>query len=343
VSGGVTPVGHSGVDGLQVLGVAGRPARSGWLMAAARALSVGHATVVVVNVAEGVVSESLAALGCDAPHRVLRTLTAGGSGAWVFLLELPTGRAVLKVTEDPAWLRRARRELGVYRELAGRLGVAVPAVMAAHSDRGVIRLLLAEHTPYPPAPAVTDPEWTALADQLGRLHRPPDATPPWLEHRLWPASDQLAQAVAWWTARGFGALARRATELIAVGHELDETLPRVITHGDCHVGNLLRSDLGDTVWVDWQEVCLSSGFLDLAFLWQRAEFAGAIPPREAMWEVYLTTRGLRPDLDLRSLIAVAELLLLVVDWPSFLHYGSRHQQQLMTHRLGQLVDELTGS
>jgi len=312
-------------------------------MAAARALSVGHATVVVVNVAAGLVSASLAALGCEAPHRVLRILTAGGSGASVFLLELPTGRAVLKVTEDPAWRRRARRELGVYRELAGTLGVAVPAVIAAGSDRGVIRLLLAEHAPYPPAPAVTDLEWTVLAGQLGRLHRPPDPAPPWLEHRRWPASDQLARAVAWWTIRGFGALARRAAELIAVGHELDEALPRVITHGDCHVGNLLRSDLGDTVWVDWQEVCLSSGLLDLAFLWQRAEFAGATPPREAMWDAYLSTRGLRPDLDPRSLVGVAELVLLLVDWPSFLHHGSRHQQQLMTHRLGQLVDELTGS
>jgi len=306
-------------------------------------LSVGHATVVVVDVAVGVVSGSLSALGCEAPHRVLRTLTAGGSGARVFLLELPTGRAVLKVTEDPTWRRRARRELGVYRELAGTLGVGVPAVIAARSDRGVIRLLLAEHPPYPPAPAVTDPEWMVLAGQLGRLHRPPDPTPPWLEHRPWPASDQLARAVAWWTIRGFGALARRAAALIAVGHELDEALPRVITHGDCHVGNLLRSDVGDTVWVDWQEVCLSSGLLDLAFLWQRAEFAGATPPREAMWDAYLTTRGLRPDLDPRPVLAVAELLLLLVAWPSFLLHGSKHQQDLMTHRLGQLVDELTGS
>ncbi len=312
-------------------------------MAVARASSVGHATVVVVNDAEEVVSASLAALGCEAPHRVLRTLMVGGSGASVFLLELPTGRAVLKVTEDPAWRRRARRELGVYRELAGTLGVVVPAVIAAHSDRGVIRLLLAEHTPYPPAPAVTDLEWTALADQLGRLHHPPDPAPPWLEHRPWPGSDQLAQAVDWWTARGFGALARRATELIAVGHELDGIAPRVITHGDCHVGNLLRSDRGDTVWVDWQEVCLSSGFLDLAFLWQRAEFAGATPPREAMWEAYLTTRGLRPDLNPRSLIGVAELLLLLLAWPSYLHHGSKPQQELVTHRLGQLVGELTGS
>jgi len=62
-----------------------------------------------------------------------------------------------------------------------------------------------------------------------------------------------------------------------------------------------------------------------------------------MWEAYLTTRGLRPDLDPQPVLAVAELVLLIVAWPSFLHYGSRHQQQLMTHRLGQLVDELTGS
>ncbi len=97
------------------------------------------------------------------------------------------------------------------------------------------------------------------------------------------------------------------------------------------------------MWVDWQEVCLSSGLLDLAFLWQRAEFAGAIPPREAMWDAYLTTRGSQPDLDPQPELAVAELLLLLLAWPSYLHYGSKHQQELMTHQLGQLVDELTGS
>lgn len=304
--------------------------------------SVGHATVVVVDVqaVAVAVSASLAALGCRGPYRVLRTLTAGGSGASVVLLELATGRAALKVTEDPAWHSRAKRELGVYRELTATLGVDIPAVIAAHSDRGVIRLLLAAHTPFPPAWAVTDMEWTALADQLGRLHHPPDPAPPWLEHRAWPSSDRLARAIDWWTARGFGAVARRATDLIAVGHELDRTLPRVITHGDCHVGNLLRSDEGDVVWVDWQEICLSSGVLDLAFLWQRAEFAGATPPRRAMWDAYVATRGFTPDLDARSLIGVAELLLLIVDWPSFLPYGSGHQQELMTRRLGQLVDEL---
>ncbi len=289
-----------------------------------------------------VVSAALAVLGCSSPHRVLQVLTAGGSGAQVFLLELPTGRAVLKVTGDLGWRDRARRELGVYLDLAGRLGVGVPAVIAAGDDHGVIRVLLAAHPPYPPAPAVTDGEWTSLAGQLGRLHRPPNPTPPWLGHRRWPGSEQLERAVDWWTARGFAAAASRAAALIAAGRERDENVPRVLTHGDCHVGNLLHSPTGQTLWVDWQEVCLSSGLVDLVFLWQRAEFAGATPPRETMWDAYLAARGFGADLDLRAALAVAELGLLLVDWPPFLPYGPQHQQDLMADRLGQLVDELTG-
>lgn len=287
------------------------------------------------------VSASLAVLGCAGPHRVLEQLTSGGSGAQVFLLELPGGQAVLKVTEDPGWRDRARRELGVYQALPGRLGVEVPAVIAAGDDHGVIRLLLAAHPPYPPVPAVTDAQWTPLAGQLGRLHRPPDPRPLWLDHRPWPTAERLQRAVGWWAARGFGTPARRAAALIATGRESDEVLPRVLTHGDCHVGNLLRSPAGITLWIDWQEVGLSSGLVDLVFLWQRAEFAGATPPRDAMGNAYLAARGPEADLDLRAALAVTELRLLLVDWPPFLPCGPQHQQDLMTDRLGQLVDELT--
>jgi len=96
-------------------------------------LSVGRATVTAVVADVAVVSAGLAVLGCAAPHRVLQVLTAGGSGAQVFLLELPTGRAVLKVTGDLGWRDRARRELGVYLDLAGRLGVGVPAMTTGSS------------------------------------------------------------------------------------------------------------------------------------------------------------------------------------------------------------------
>jgi len=324
--------------------------------------------VTPVNVVDaGLVARSLTALGCTGRYRLLRKLAGGASGAQVFLLELddmlkpagehvldagqwPDGRmclngahVVLKVTEDPVWRPRALRELAVYAELAANLDVAFAPVLAAGSDSESIRLLLTEQQPYPAAPLVSRDAWVGLADELGRLHQPPPRDLPWLTYRPWPTPERVEAAVQQWNALGFGTLARRAAEQVARGRELEESQRQVLTHGDCHVGNLLRSTSGDTMWADWQEVCLSSGFGDLAFLWQRAEFADARPPREAMTEAYLERRDLGRAVDARAALEVCELLLLLVAWPPYIPLGLPSQQRALTRRLEQLVDQRPSS
>lgn len=284
------------------------------------------------------VSRSLAALGRECRYRLLKRLSGGVSGAQVFLLELESERAVLKVTEDCGWRQRALRELTVYSELAPALGIALPTVTASHSDDGAVQILMAEHQPFPLAPALSVAAWVELAEQLGRLHRPVAPWPAWLRHRTWPPSDRIADAVRQWDGLGFEVLAERAAGLLGELRGSDAGLAAVVTHGDCHVGNLLHSPTGSTLWADWQEVCLSTGADDLVFLWQRAEFDGASPPRDAMAAAYGSARNLGQDADLGRALAACELRLLLVEWPEYVSYGTDTQRRIMTQRLEDVVE-----
>jgi len=285
------------------------------------------------------VERSLVLLGRRRPLHVVTKLAGGGSGSQVFLLELDSERVVLKVTEDPSWRQRAGHELRVYRDFASTLHDFLPSIRAAYEDRAAVRLLLAEYDPCPPASALTPDTWVELGDQLGQLHRAAGPRPAWLTPRRWPSAEEVAQALHRWDNHGSGALARRAAADLAGVRDLHLSLPTVLTHGDCHLGNLLRGPTGRILWIDWQEVCLSTGLDDLVFLWQRAEFDGARPPREAMTSAYVHARRLGPDGDFRAVLAASELRLLLVAWPSYLSYGSKDRQQILTRRLEQLVDE----
>jgi len=112
----------------------------------------------------------------------------------------------------------------------------------------------------------------------------------------------------------------------------------VLSHGDCHLQNLLRGPGGRPLWIDWQEVCLGTGLEDLVFLWQRAEFEGVQPPRDDMTAAYAAARSLRADAALESALATTELRLLLLAWPPFLAYGTPEGQDTMTRRLEQLVE-----
>lgn len=76
---------------------------------------------------EEVVERGLGALGWRRPARVVSTLGGGGSGSQVFLLDTGDERVVLKVTEDPAWQERAKRELMAYHELGSTHQSSCPA------------------------------------------------------------------------------------------------------------------------------------------------------------------------------------------------------------------------
>ncbi len=283
------------------------------------------------------VRRGLGALGWSGAVRVVGRLAGGGSGSQVFLVELDGERAVLKVTEDPGWYDRAERELAVYRNLAASLDGFLPVVRATHRDPGGVRLLLGAHEPYPSATALTDDGWGELAGRLGRLHSLPFPRPAWLSPRPWPSTEQVAGALRLWAGHGVTDLAWRAAHQLDIARTLLSPLGTVLVHGDCHVGNLLRGPSGP-LWADWQETHLGSGLDDLVFLWQRAEFDGAHPPRGTMTAAYTAARGCSVDAGLRSALAASELRLLLVSWPPFLGYGTADRRRVMTGRLQQLVD-----
>jgi aminoglycoside phosphotransferase (APT) family kinase protein len=258
----------------------------------------------------------------------------------VFLLDLDGERTVLKVTEDPGWRVQAERELAAYHQFGATLDNFLPEVRAASSDRGAVQVLMAAYEPHPPARAVADNAWIALADRLGQLQQVPVDEASWLRPRPWPSPAEISDALGRWSAYGFAALASRAAEQLAAGSDRQPVWGPVLTHGDCHLGNLLQAPDGSTLWADWQEVCLSSGLGDLVFLWQRAEFDGAHPPREAMTSAYAAARSLPLDNDFRAALAACELRSLLVAWPFYLAYGHQSRQQVMFRRLHQLVGDL---
>ena len=285
----------------------------------------------------GLVQRSLRQLRWRGTFRVIRKLSAGGSGSQVFLLDLDGEHAVLKVTEDPDWQERAEHEFAIYDQFAELLKGVLPEVRARHRDRHAVRLLVTAYQPCPSASALDEVAWVWLADQLGHMQCVPVPTAAWLRSRPWPSSEEVAAAVRLWDGRGAGVPAARAAERLAADRNMQPIAGPVLTHGDCHVGNLLQGPAGRVLWIDWQEVCLSSGLDDLVFLWQRAEFDGAHPPREAMTAAYAAARRLPLDDDFRSAVTACELRLLLLAWPHFLAYGHQDRQQIMTQRLQQLA------
>ncbi|GAA1433142.1 hypothetical protein GCM10009616_24440 [Microlunatus lacustris] len=285
--------------------------------------------------AEALVADSLAALGWPPAVGEVVLLAGGRSGAQVFLVETASRRVVLKVTEDPGWRRPALRELAVY-QTEDRVRAAFrPRLLAAQDDGAAVRLLLAAHEPYPPARELGEDDWLAVAAGLGQLHRLPLPPGRWPGPPGRPTSQAVAAALREWDRHGWSGVAARAARRLAAA---TGTGPGpVLAHGDCHVGNLVRGPGGRPCWVDWQEACLGSGLGDLVFLWQRAEFDGARPPRTAMTSTYAGARGVRLDDGLRSALDGVELRLPLLSWPAFLGYGSGAGRQVMGDRLAELA------
>lgn len=173
---------------------------------------------------------------------------------------------------------------------------------------------------------------------VGRDRAATDGSRRGLRQRPWPSEREVAYAVGQWAGYASTDLRLRAAGQLAAAREYS-TPGSVPTHGDCHVGNLVRGPGGRAPWVDWQDACLSTGLDDLVFLWHRAEFDGAHPQREAMTSAYLAARPVSLDSDIRAAIAVCELRSLLVTWPSFLRDGEQDRQQVMARRLQQVVDD----
>lgn len=276
------------------------------------------------------------------PPDAIRRLSAGRSGSLVVRLTAAGRRMVLKITTAPERLPRARSELRMISQAPDALAAAMPRYIAGHDCEGTVCLVMEEHRPLPHPRDIPDEEWSALATDLGRLHSA--SIPPWAHLRTMPPVDApiVANAAERWTHLGHADAAGRATKLILRDTASRPEVPEpVLEHGDCHTENIVRDEQGAFRWIDWQEAGLGDGFGDLVFLWQRAEFAGANPPREAMIGAYAAARHLRADPSLDEALDAAELRLLFISWPPFLAYGRPGNRRRMIGRLAKLVESLS--
>lgn len=278
--------------------------------------------------------------GLQQPSMV-QAVRQGRSGALVVRLLTSDGRIIVKITTAADRLERARRELrltadpGLTRVTAG--------YVAGEDSHDRVSLATVERDPLPAPDSLTDHEWTSLASALGSLHRtsrPPGIV---LPGPASPPTSSIAASLEIWADRVPVGVAVGAAEIIrnraeAVG---PGTAGQVLEHGDCHTENIVRDEGGRFRWIDWQEARTGDGFSDLVFLWQRAEFAGAGPPREEMTHAYAAARGLVVDQHVRRELDGAELRLLVLAWPPFLGYGSAASQRHLSDRLGHLTATLS--
>lgn len=286
-----------------------------------------------------VVLRQCSVLGLPQPSTV-QPVRVGRSGALVVRLLTSDSRLILKITTAADRLEQARRE----RRLTAAPGLAhATAGYVAGEDRhDIVSLATVEGTPLPAPDSLTDREWTSLASALGSWHRtppPPGITVPGAAP---PQTSSITASVEMWADRVPERVVADAAEIIgtraaAVGAG---TAGQVLEHGDCHTENIVRDEDGRFRWIDWQEARTGDGFSDLAFVWQRAEFAGARPPREEMTQAYASARGLTVDHDVRRSLDSAELRLLFLAWPPFLGHGSPASRRHLSDRLCDLTATL---
>jgi len=293
---------------------------------------------------QDVVARALRALGRSTGWSDLRPIILGASGSSVHRLVVVEGDAVLKITthrgETPP---HARVEATFYRELAGRLRIRTPDLLGSAETSDLSVLLLSAAEPTLPAASWTVDDWLRVAGELGTLHGavPVDelATLDWLPGE---AGDEDLSAAprlrSWWAETSVYSFALPLLDRLPELRAIVQRVPRCLVHGDCHVDNLLVTDDGGFVWIDWQGVRTGRGVEDLALLWQRAEFAGGTPPRAEMLAGYARSRDLHLDSTVSAALAAHELELLLTAWPEHLHQGTAAGRDALLGRLPELAD-----
>jgi Ser/Thr protein kinase RdoA (MazF antagonist) len=270
----------------------------------------------------------------------VRTLAGGASGSAVYLIDISgeAGRKeyVLKVASHQILRARAGRELKFYRDLAHHVPVVVPNLVAAIEHPDATCLLLESAGVAPTPEHWTTARWEHLATELGRLHT---QTPTqWIKPPRQPNPAEISDATHTWETLGNAKLLAPLWAKLDTLYAALSDLPTCLRHGDWHLGNLLTDPADRFVWIDWQEVCLGHGPEDLALLWQRAEFDGHNPPRDAMLAAYAEAREIPVDKSLHRATVAAELLLLLIAWPPYLAHAPEPGRARMFHRLERLID-----
>ena len=288
-------------------------------------------------------------------------LAGGLSGSAVWRFDLAGRSVVLKVTDpaDTPVLERARRENRFHRDLAARVPIRTPMVIAQLADErhGALLLMQAE-APAPPLGAWSTDDFHQVAADLGHLHArfsgdDQSDLPPWLPEAMEVSIEELALAISQWTAfelpEAVIDLREAIVRLVNRVPELDQRWdrpPNTLCHGDAHRDNLLIAEDGTWIWVDWQGVRWGQGLDDLTFFWQRA-FAEtpAIPPMEDLLPTYrdlwLRVGVQVPEMDaLADAATWSELRSWLVAWPPYLGWLPPQDRVRVLRRIDVLARRL---
>ncbi len=228
----------------------------------------------------------------------LELLSGGVSGASTYEVHGLSEPCVLKVVAaESADDVRARgyREICFYNELAVRIPLRTPRVLASLTEASGYRaLLIAAYTPIKSANELKDDTFVEIARELASFHAVYwnhtdqfDAFPWLAKPRTTDLTEDARHAYETWQALAQQPRLRKIltdTTLRDIEAALVEvrTKPEygsdtavTLCHGDCHLDNLLHDGDGRLIWADWQEVRVGYGPSDLTFLIQRAEASGA--------------------------------------------------------------------
>ncbi|MFK3978777.1 phosphotransferase family protein [Micromonospora sp. NPDC050397] len=261
-----------------------------------------------------------------------------------------TGRnAYLKTTPaglGPAAVAAARRELTFYREVAARVSVRTPSLLAWHDSGDGVAVLLTS-SGHPVEPRRWSPTmWTALGHQLALLHGAPP--PPGSD---WFRPDPLLAAIAAPDAGRVAACwADTIPELPGILARTEDLLSDlnllepVLTHGDCHTDNVAFLDQQPALY-DWQSVVVGRPAADIAFLSVRATPSGITVPPDLV-AAYRSHTGYDRD-NLRRALLAEELAIFLFLWPPFaalntatgVAHARRRVRSLATRWLRATTDE----
>ena len=299
----------------------------------------------------------------------LSTIVAVGdgiSGAEKLILRFPDHDLFLKVTHRahgvPGW-ERACREWAFYRDLASRVPVWLPYLLASHADDGCIVMLFVA---YGSRPAIEweNRDWVDVARELARMHgaywgMPGRDALEWLPaHPMQVTATTVRKATVKWRQLSerddldrvfvpsdsgwIPGLLHRAS---ALAEPLDR-IARTLCHGDFHAGNLLLDSEGHWLFADWQEVSVGIGLQDLSFMCEQALVTGAEIPRHEILMAYHAELERRVDrlqdaATLHRAWDTTELLSYLLIWPDFLQTAPRPDIELVLWRMRELTRIVT--
>lgn len=258
----------------------------------------------------------------------------GLSGSTIRRVQVDGRDGVLKITslESENDASRARRELEVYRTVAGRLPIRTPNLLDVYEDAEMQVLLLTAHGERIPVTDWDEGLWQLLAVDLAHLH---SADVP--EVRAWPQDTLPFQALrepnwplleAFWRQDLGDELDRLIEQRYALETEIRAS-GDCFVHGDCHTDNVL-CDADGLIWVDWQAARIGHPAQDVAFVQSRATPDGVVVPPEFL-QSYCHERGVDLKQFQRSVTA-AELAVSIFEWPHYAPYNTAERMNRIRQR-----------